>query len=56
MPQSGCRISATCNIGVGVTITDHLRNNPAAELMIFVAAIWKIRGLIKATKQTSQNY
>ena len=56
MPQSGYRISVTCSIGVGVTITDHLRNNPAVELMILVAAIWKIRGLVKATKQTSQNY
>ena len=55
MPQSGYRIFVTCNIGVGIAITDHLRNNPTVELMILVAATWKIRGLVKATKQTSQN-
>ena len=52
----GISYFVTCNIGVGVAITDHLRNNPAVELMILVAVIWKIRGLVKATKQTSQNY
>ena len=56
MPQSGYRISVKCNIGVGFAITDYLRKNPAVEFMILVAAIWKIRGLVKATKQTSQNY
>ena len=50
MPQSRYHISVTCNIGVGVAIKDHLRNDPAVELMILVAAIWKIRGLVKATK------
>ena len=30
--------------------------NLAVELMILVAAILKIRGLVKTTKQTSQNY
>ena len=54
MPQSGYRISVTYNIGVGVAFRDHLGNNPAVELMILVAAIWKISGLVKATKQTSQ--
>ena len=49
-------ISVTCNIGVGVAIMDHLRNNPAVELMILMAAIWKVRGPVKATNQTSQNY
>ena len=56
MPQSGSGTTVTCNVGVEVAITDPLRNNPAVELMILVAAIWKIRGLVKATKQTSQNY
>ena len=54
--SSGYYISVTCKIGVAVAITDHLRNNPAVELMILVAAILKIRGLVKTTKQTSQNY
>ena len=56
MPQSGYYISVTYNIGADVDITDHLRNNPAVELMMLVAAIGKIRRLVKATKQTSQNY
>ena len=45
MPQSGYCTSVTCN--VGVALTDHLvlylRNNPVVELMISVAAIWKIK-------------
>ena len=53
MPLSRYHISVTCNIGVGLTITDYLRNNPAVELMILVATIWKIRGIVKATKQTT---
>ena len=56
MPQSEYGISITCYVVVGVAIADQLRNNPAVELMILVAAIWKIRGLVKATKQTSQKY
>ena len=54
--SSGYHISVTCKIGVEVAITDHLKNNPAVELMIWAAAILKIRGLVKTTKQTSQNY
>ena len=56
MLQSGYYISVTCNIRADVDITDHLRNNPAVELMMLVVAIGKIRRLVKATKQTSQNY
>ena len=51
MPRSGYRISETCNIGVGIAITNHLgfmfenlRNNPAVELMMLVAAICKTKG------------
>ena len=33
-----------------VAIKDHLRNDTAVELMILMAAIWKIKGLVKATK------